>query len=502
MATSRACTGSVIADGATRDGNRTIDLVQRSYLMLHRWLFPVFALVSISLCAQAHSLPPPVATALHQAGISSQNVAVWVQALDADTPDVALNAERPLTPASVMKLVTAFAALERLGPGFTWDTRIAHDGTIQNGQLTGNLYLIGGGDPLLNVDRLWKIFARIHAMGVRHIRGNIVLDGSAMRLPPHDPGAFDGQPLRPYNSGPNALLLNFNTVQLHLAPGKTAGAPVGVAPVPSLRGITFENRITTVAGDCRANWWHTLDASIDGNRVTLNGQLPTSCGPRDWNIAPLSSNDFSAALVTQLWKSSHGNLGGQVRWGQTPESATTLFTHPSVSLAEAVREMNKWSSNVIAHQLLASLALEQENGPDMLDAGARIAAGTLATAGISTQGLQVDNGSGLSRIARIRADTLGALLLTAWQRPWMPEFMSALSLVGIDGTARRRLHDSLARGQAHIKTGAIHNVRAIAGYVLDRHGRRHAIVMIVNDSNAPASRAAQDALIEWVWAGR
>ena len=471
--------------------------------MFHRWLLPVFVLLSVSLCVQAHGLlPPPVEKALHQAGISSQNVAIWVQPLDADMPNVAVNAERPLTPASVMKLVTAFAALERLGPGFTWDTRIAHDGTIQNGRLTGNLYLIGGGDPLLNVDRLWKIFARLNAMGVQHISGNIVLDGSAMRLPPHDPGVFDGQPLRPYNSGPNALLLNFNTMQLHLAPGKTAGAPVGVAPVPLLHGIALDNRITTVDGDCSAYWWNALEASIDTPRVILTGQLPASCGSRDWNIAPLSSNDFSAALVAQLWESSNGSIGGQVHWGQTPEAATTLFTHTSVSLAEAVREMNKWSSNVIAHQLLASLALEQENSPDMLEAGARIAAGTLATAGMPTQGLLVDNGSGLSRIARIRADTLGALLVTAWQRPWMPEFMSALSLAGIDGTARRRLQDSPARGQAHIKTGAINNVRAIAGYVLDRHARRHAVVMIVNDNKAPASRAAQDALIEWVWKGR
>lgn len=468
--------------------------------MLHR-LFTAFVLFFASLYGHAHGLPPPVAAAIHQAGISAQNVAVWVQPLDANTPNVAINAERPLNPASVMKLVTAFAAFERLGPSFTWHTRVAHDGAIENGRLAGNLYLIGGGDPLLNVDRLWKIFARLRAMGVHHIDGSIILDGSAMRLPPHDPGAFDGQPLRPYNSGPNALLLNFNTMQLHLAPGKIAGKPVGVAPVPLLTGVTLDNHITTINGDCTPYWWNALDASIDGSQLLLSGELPASCGPRDWSIAPLSSRDFSAALVTRLWEDSSGSIGGQVRWGQAPGPTTALFTHSSVSLAEAVREMNKWSSNVIAHQLLASLALEQKNSPDMLAAGARIAAGTLATVGIPTEGLLVDNGSGLSRIARVRADTLGALLVTAWQRPWMPEFISALSLAGIDGTAHRRLNNSPARGQAHIKTGTINNVRAIAGYVLDRHGHRHAIVMIVNDKNAPASRPAQDALIEWVWKG-
>ena len=110
-------------------------------------------------------------------------------------------------------------------------------------------------------------------------------------------------------------------------------------------------------------------------------------------------------------------------------------------------------------------------------------------------------GSGLSRNERIRADSLGALLLAVWQRPWMPEFIAALPVAGLDGTARRRLGDSPARGQAHIKTGTLNGVRAMAGYLLDRKGQRHVVVMMVNHPDAAASAAAQDALLEWLWSG-
>ena len=134
-------------------------------------------------------------------------------------------------------------------------------------------------------------------------------------------------------------------------------------------------------------------------------------------------------------------------------------------------------------------------------AGAEVAQAQLAAAGIQTTGLVIENGAGLSRIERIRADTLAQLLITVWQRPWMAEFIAALPIAGEDGTARKRLADSPARGRAHIKTGTINGVRAIAGYVLDHAGRRHVVVMMVNHAEAAATRAAQDALLEWVWSG-
>ncbi|NMG43147.1 D-alanyl-D-alanine carboxypeptidase/D-alanyl-D-alanine-endopeptidase [Aromatoleum toluvorans] len=452
--------------------------------------------------ASASGLPAPVQQALDAAHVPADGVAVWVQAVDAPKPQLQRNGERPMNPASVMKIVTAFAALDRLGPAFTWTTRVASDGPVAAGVLDGNLYLTGGADPMLNHERLERLLRQVRALGITTVRGDIVLDGSALALPPHDPAAFDGRALRPYNSGAYGLLMHFNTLQLRLVPA-AEGQLVGLAPYPSLTGVDIDNRIRTAPGPCGV-WYGNLDAALEagpaGSRLVLSGSMPASCGQRDWATAPLSPEAFGRALISALWAELGGTVEGTVRSGVTPGSAVTLVTETSPPLADVVREMNKWSSNVIARQLLATLGRESGANLDMVAGGAAAVQAQLAADGIATAGLVIENGSGLSRIERVSARALAEILLAAWQRPFMPEFMAALPIAGEDGTARGRLNDSPARGYAHIKTGSINGVKSFAGYVLDRNGRRHAVVMIVNHAEAGASQAAQDALLEWVWA--
>lgn len=473
---------------------------------LLRRLAAIVLVAGVTLPASADTLPPTVRLALDQARVPAESVSVWVQPVDAEAPSLAINAAQPMNPASVMKLVTAFAALDRLGPAHTWTTRIATDGKLVNGTLDGSLYLIGGADPMLGSDRLWRMLRRIRALGIDTIRGDIVLDGTALALPPHDPDAFDGRGLRPYNSGPHGLLLNWNTLQLALTPAAHAHEAVTVAAEPPLAGVVIDNRLVTSDAPCVV-WYRDLDARLEpGPRLVLNGSLPASCGPRNWSAAPLPPADFGTALVGGLWHEIGGRLDGTVRSGTAPDGAQTRVTEESPPLADVVRDMNKWSSNVIARQLLATLgalgpAAEVGAPPDMVAGGARVATAQLAAAGVDTGALVIENGSGLSRIERITAASLGQLLATAWRRPWMPEYIASLPIAGVDGTARKRLAGSPAHGQAHIKTGTLNGVRAIAGYLLDGNGRRHVVVMMVNHPEAANSAAAQDALLEWVWAG-
>lgn len=467
------------------------------------------ALLALALCVPAGAtgpLPGPVRAALLRHGIADTGVAVWVQALDATSPHIAYNTGRAMNPASVMKLVTAFAAFETLGPAFNWTTRIEVEGDISAGQLHGNLYLVGGGDPLLSYERLWKLLHRVRALGIERVRGDIVLDASIFDLPFHDPFAFDGKGLRPYNSGPYGALLHFNTLHLELMPGATKGDPVRIVPHPPLRGLTIRSAIATDDGIC-GNWQHRLEASLKSHKpgvlLELSGRLSLACGPRSWSAAPMPPDRFSEALVTGLWQEMGGRVDGTVRSGTEPTRQTSLLIEESSpSLAEAVREMNKWSSNVIATQVLATLGATDQNTRDVLTSGANVVKERLLASGIPAEDLIIENGSGLSRHERISANGLGKLLMTAWQRPFMPEFVSSLPIAGLDGTARNRLSASPARGQAHIKTGTLEGVRAIAGYVLDRKGRRHALVMMVNDPAAASSLEAQDALLEWIWADR
>ncbi|MDR3086553.1 MAG: D-alanyl-D-alanine carboxypeptidase/D-alanyl-D-alanine-endopeptidase [Azoarcus sp.] len=457
-------------------------------------------------------------TELKHAHIPADAVAIWVQAVDADQPTLAVNAERPMNPASVMKVVTTFAALEQFGPERSWTTRVAANAPLRNGVLVGDLYLIGDGDPVLTYERLWRLLRRLRMLGLTTIEGDIVLDHSALVLPAHDPNVFDGRGLRPYNSNGDGLLMHFNTQELALFPGSQPQDPVALVAEPPLAGMVIDNQIVTSGKGCEP-WYRDLDARLEGDRLILTGSLPAACGPRIWATAPLPPPDFDAALIQALWKELGGKLRGMVHNGVAPQEAQTLMTDASPPLAEIVRTMNKWSNNVIARQLLAQLgragfasgfastpASNAVSPPafatassDMVAAGIEVARQRLSEAGIEVSGLVIENGSGLSRIARVRADSLGALLIRAWQRPWMPEFAASLPIAGVDGTAHRSLANSPARGRAHLKTGTINDVKAFAGYVLDQHGRRHAIVMMINHPAATGSRKIQDALIEWVW---
>lgn len=500
--------------------------------MLHAFVAPrslarrallAVALVALALPgARAAGFPKDLRQALQAIQVPLDAVGIWVAPVDTGKPTLSHNPDMPMNPASVMKLVTTFATLDRLGPAYYWTTRLATDGQIHGNTLEGNVYLVGGGDPVFTHADLWKLFRQLRTLGIDRVKGDIVLDDTALRLPQHDPERFDGQPLRPYNAGPNGLMISFNALRLTFVPEPEApatvqqvaslGNPPPAAPRPPrvlldppLAGFTLTTALTATPGRCAARWYKALDAAPEstaqGERLTLSGQWRDDCGVKDWFVSPLSPARFAEAVVDGLWREMGGTLGGRVLHGDTPRQASTLFVHTSRPLADVVRDMNKWSNNVIARQLLATLGASDPDAPDMVHGGARLARLQLAAAGIDTTGFEIENGSGLSRTARITPRGLGQLLQQAWERPFMPEFMSSMAVAGIDGTARRRLRDSGARGTAHIKTGTLNDVRAMAGYVIDRKGRRHAVVMMVNHPNAGASAEAQDTLLEWVWEG-
>ncbi|MEO7105609.1 MAG: D-alanyl-D-alanine carboxypeptidase, partial [Rhodoferax sp.] len=168
---------------------------------------------------QAQGLPPEVDAALARAKIPRDAVSVLlVDAQGQAAPRVSYRANVPMNPASVMKLVTTFAALDLLGPSYTWATPVFMDGPIRDGTLHGNLTIQGQGDPKLVLERMWLLLRRVQGMGIRTIAGDIVLDRSAFDVPNADPSAFDGEPLRPYNASPDALLFNFKSVVMTFTP--------------------------------------------------------------------------------------------------------------------------------------------------------------------------------------------------------------------------------------------------------------------------------------------
>lgn len=452
-----------------------------------------------TMARAADALPPAVARALQAAGIGPEALGVYVQQIGAPGKVLlATNPERPFVPASTMKLVTTDAALELLGPTFTWKTEAYASGSQSGDVLDGDLMIKGSGDPKLVIEKFWLFLRQIRAAGIREIRGNLVLDRSVFEDSPHDAGAFDDEPLKPYNVGPDALLLNYKTFGFRFMPD-TASDSVRLAIDPPLAGYRLAAP-RLAAGNCD-DWRARLQPTIEADAASFDGAYPASCGDRTWYLHPyrMSPSEYFGTLFRQIWSELGGSLRGEVRNGLVPPGARLVGVWESTTLPEVIRDINKHSNNVMARQLLLSLAADILKLPANPERGARAIRTWLANKGIEAPELVIENGSGLSRGERIAPLTLGRMLAAAFQSPLMPEFLSSMPLVGYDGTMRRRLNAQGVAGNAHIKTGALKDVRALAGYVLAASGRRYAVVCFINHPNAAQGQKAQDALLEWVY---
>ncbi len=497
-------------------------ILPRSFVLL-----AAFAWIGAASPAHAQyeeRLPVAVAKALKAAGIPQDNVAVVVQQAEAVLPRVSVNATQAMNPASLMKLLTTYAALELLGPAYTWKTEAWTLGKLADGVLEGDLVLKGGGDPRLTFEQFWLLLRQLRARGLRDIRGDLVLDRSLFETAEANgtdagSGQFDDQPLRPYNVSPDALLLNFKSLRLQfVADAEKKILAVLAEPLPSnldvISLITPQNGGGN--GNCNA-WKEALRVDLTRQnapdrraRLVLTGRYPLACGEKTWNLGVLSHPHYVEGVFRQLWQELGGTLSGGLREAVLPAEVRLLASIESPPLAELIRDINKFSNNVMARQLFLTLGAQSLSVAGAAstgrtpparaaDADAAIRA-WLAQKQLRFPELVLENGSGLSRQERIAAENLARLLAAAWKSPLMPEMIASLPLSGVDGTMRKRLKQNGIAAQAHIKTGSLEGVKSIAGYVLDSGGKWQIVVFLVNHPNAAAAQPAQDALLEWVYA--
>lgn len=440
-------------------------------------------------------MPPEVDAALRRARVPADAVSVVLQEAGSARSVLSHNPHTAMNPASLAKLLTTLAALDQLGPAWSWSTPVWLNGSVSEGALDGSLIIKGSGDPKLVVERVWLLLRRVQQLGVREIHGDIVLDRSAFAAGQADSADFDGDPTRPYNVQPDALLLNFKSVTYTFVPD----AARGVAQVlvdPELAGTQVERSVRLSAGPCE-DWRAGLKASFgEATRVRFAGSYPSACGELSWPVADADPASYNARLIEALWRDMGGKLVGRVTDGPAPTSTRPSFEIKSPSLAEVVRDINKYSNNVMAQQLFLSLALQRQPSVPATAEAARavVREWLLARIGELPPGLQIDNGSGLSRETRLNAALLARLLQQTWSSAVMPELMSSLPINGLDGTLRR---SRATPGRAHLKTGSLRDVVGLAGYVLSDSGRRYVLVALINHPNASAARPALDALVQW-----
>jgi D-alanyl-D-alanine carboxypeptidase/D-alanyl-D-alanine-endopeptidase (penicillin-binding protein 4) len=462
-------------------------------------VFAAFAL----LASTAHAaLPGGVARAFHEAGIPLASVAVIVREAGQPQALFSQDANRPMNPASVMKLVTTYAALDLLGRDYRWKTEAYLAGKLdKKGTLNGNLVLKGYGDPKITIEQWQAFMAELRAQGLAKVTGDLVLDRTYFKLPEHDPAAFDQEPLRPYNVGPDALLVNFKAVRFGFAPDPARNT-VAVRIEPPLPDISLAGQPTLVNGDC-GDWRASLAAQYVNHATSATaafpGRYPQSCGELDWYVALLDHPHYVLGMFTAYFREKGGQFDGGVIEGRAPRNAAPFAVMESAPLYDIVRDVNKLSNNVMARQIFLTLATTRHPPPATTTLAADVVNKWLKDKKLTMPGLVLENGSGLSRKERATAGGLAQLLISADASPVREEFASSLAVAAMDGTVQKRFRDGTVAGQALLKTGSLEGVRALAGYVINAQGRRYIVVAIINHPNAWRGGPALDYLVQWVY---
>jgi D-alanyl-D-alanine carboxypeptidase/D-alanyl-D-alanine-endopeptidase (penicillin-binding protein 4) len=367
--------------------------------------------------------------------------------------------------------------------------------------LDGDMLLRGFGDPYLVTERFWQLLRQVRQAGIDTISGNLLIDDSYFDVGEYDPAAFDHEPLRAYNVEPNALLTNFKVVRYYFEPGATP-ASVAVRLEPPLENLRIINRLKTRHGPCRGyRRGITIIPSADKGTMTLSGNFPDGCNEYAMDRTVLGHNGYTYGLFKTLWQESGGVIAGDWKNVTVNTDLEPFLIFDSLPLAEVIAKINKHSNNVMAKQLLYTLGAVKFGPPGTEAKGRQVVNEWLTGHGLNAGELKLDNGAGLSRNSRMTARQLGGLLRYAFQSPYMPEYMSSLSLSGLDGTLSRRFRGSALTGKAHIKTGSLDHVSAFAGYFQARSGNRYIVVTLQNhtDIHRGPGEEVQEALLRWLY---
>ena len=476
-------------------------------MRLHIRAVAIALSMSISLTALPRDrdyLPPEVTRALTRGRIPETNLSVYVREVGRDEPIVSFHSEVPRNPASTMKVLTTYAALEILGPAYTWRTRAYAGGPVVNQVLEGDLWLVGGGDPFMVSERWWSFVNGLRQTGIARIAGDVAIDNSLFAPQGDDRSSFDNRPFRTYNVLPDALLVNFQTIALSVLPD-TVSRRVRAMTQPTPANLVIDNDVQLYKGACRRGSGGVVVAMPDGatgSRIKLAGRYADGCGPLSLTRAVMRAPDFAFGTFKTLWRESGGILDGGMKQGVVPPDAQLLYSFESLTLAEIIRLVNKHSSNVMARTLLLTIAAEKSGRPATTFGGQAAIQDWLATKAISIPGLVLENGSGLSRNERITAAGLAQVLLAAHQSQYMPEFAASLPLSATDGTLKRRFRSPQLQGRLRMKTGNLDDVSALAGYVNAASGRTFIAVIMLNHPGVEhgSGEAVQAALVEWLFA--
>jgi D-alanyl-D-alanine carboxypeptidase/D-alanyl-D-alanine-endopeptidase (penicillin-binding protein 4) len=440
----------------------------------------------------ATAVPAAISQLVGAQRLPSSSVSFVIVDPDSGAVVMSHNPDTPRSPASTIKTITTFAALDMLGPAFLWQTRAwTHD---------GDLFLQGGGDPYITIERWWSFVQGLRAQGLKSIPGDIVIDNTAFSLANEDPGAFDGRPNRSYNVIPDALMVNFQSIDFRLAADADSHR-VEISASPAPVNLNIENRIRYAPGRCNGSAAR-VDFKVESSqwdRVVFSGALSPHCAERTFARVLLQPATYAFGTFVEFWRESGGEFSGKLRIAATPADAKELYSFDSLSLAEIVRLTNKHSSNLMARHLLLTLGKERFGDPGTVEKGVTAIAEWSRERGFDLSGVDIDNGSGLSRSTHISVLQMAKILSAAYHSRFAPEYLASFPLAGMDGTLRSRMKAAPA-GSVRLKTGHLNGVSGVAGFVTTAGGKTYVLVSLVNNVRADfgAAEPLHAALAGWI----
>ena len=467
-------------------------------------LFLILIALTAGLVMPAHSqsIPDRIQRIIDGHNLPVDSFSFVIQEVETNVTTIEHNPRAPMNPASAIKTITTLAALESLGPAFTWQTELYPLGPVNEGVLNGDLLMKGGGDPFLLEDQLRNMLKSLQRAGIEHINGNLVFDGSYFDSSVSNGAPIDDQGGRAYNTRPNAIIANFQAMTFYFYPHPN-GRDVIVHSDPRLPNVKITNRLKLANRSC-GGFQRGISFNLnpqDQSEVIFEGNFPSRCDRYTMVREVLNAPDYTYGLFTSLWSELGGEFNGDVRLGAVPDELEPSVVWNSLPMSDIIKSINKYSNNVMTRHLLLTLGAEILGPPATVEKGIEAVNKYLELNSLDSTELTMTNGAGLSRDSRVTTQLLNNILQSAWESPYMPEFVASLPINGMDGTMRSRVRGSRMSGRMHVKTGSLDEVAAVAGYVYSQSGKTYSVAAIVNHELADRGPGAEllDEILIWTY---
>jgi serine-type D-Ala-D-Ala carboxypeptidase/endopeptidase (penicillin-binding protein 4) len=412
------------------------------------------------------------------------------------------NADLLLLPASNQKLLTSAAALDALGPDWTYATTLHRYGSLDdNGTLHGSLTLKGSGDPLLEAKDLDLFAESVKAAGIRKVQGKLIGDDSRFDEKRLGFGwEWDDLPFY-YSAQVSGINLNENVVMVTVDPGRKPGDPLIARVTPADRAIKLVVRGRTAEKGQPSSLAVTRTTGV--NQIVVDGLLAVDSRAEDRKPIPVSVEDptrYALTYLQQKLKDAGIEVTGGIDEGILPDRDTVeIARHTGPPLSEVLKKLNKPSDNLVAECLLKTIGAEKgKAGVGSTAAGRDVAMQWFQIIGIDPAGISMQDGCGLSRHNFVSARSIALLLKAMHSHPSGKVFLDSLPVAGVDGTLRNRMKGTLATQNCRAKTGTMDAVSSLSGYVTTKAGEPLLFVMLMNNHRAPSAlpAAVQNKIVE------